>query len=138
MTCRHRDHWSNPHQEGSARIGIVAGAGSARHEGSGIDISQGEAELCAGVRIGTVIRLEQLYPLPVSQLDQLYKKYNNATWFWIQEEPLNMGAASFLQMNLKSINYGFISRQPGASPATGYAKVHAQEQSEIIETAFSI
>ncbi len=85
-----------------------------------------------------ILRLEQLYPLPTVQLDALYKKYNNATWFWIQEEPLNMGAASFLQMNLKSINYGFISRQPGASPATGYAKVHAQEQSEIIETAFSI
>ncbi|HEY8734522.1 MAG TPA: 2-oxoglutarate dehydrogenase E1 component, partial [Puia sp.] len=85
-----------------------------------------------------IVRLEQLYPLPVNQLDALYKKYNNATWFWIQEEPLNMGAASFLQMNLKTINYGFISRQPGASPATGYAKVHAQEQSEIIETAFSI
>jgi 2-oxoglutarate dehydrogenase E1 component len=85
-----------------------------------------------------IIRLEQLYPLPTGQLDALYKKYINATWFWIQEEPLNMGAASFLQMNLKSINYGFISRQPGASPATGYAKVHAQEQAEIIETAFSI
>jgi 2-oxoglutarate dehydrogenase E1 component len=85
-----------------------------------------------------IVRLEQLYPLPTNQLDVLYKKYNNATWFWIQEEPLNMGAASFLQMNLKTINYGFISRQPGASPATGYAKVHAQEQSEIIETAFSI
>jgi len=85
-----------------------------------------------------IIRLEQLYPLPTNQLDALYKKYSNATWFWIQEEPLNMGAASFLQMNLKNINYGFISRQPGASPATGYAKVHAQEQAEIIETAFSI
>jgi len=85
-----------------------------------------------------VLRLEQLYPLPTQQLDALYKKYYNATWFWIQEEPLNMGAASFLQMNLKNINYGFISRQPGASPATGYAKVHAQEQAEIIETAFSI
>ena len=85
-----------------------------------------------------IIRVEQLYPLPVNQLDALYRKYNNATWFWIQEEPLNMGAASYLQMNLKTINYGFISRQPGASPATGYAKVHAQEQSEIIETAFSI
>jgi len=85
-----------------------------------------------------ILRLEQLYPLPDKQLDALYKKYNQATWFWIQEEPLNMGAASFLQMNLKNINYGFISRQPGASPATGYAKVHAQEQLEIIETAFSI
>ncbi len=85
-----------------------------------------------------VIRVEQLYPLPLVQLETLYKKYAKATWFWIQEEPLNMGAASFLQMNLKTINYGFISRQPSASTATGYAKVHAQEQAEIIDTAFSI
>ena len=76
--------------------------------------------------------------MPFTQLDELYKKYNKATWFWVQEEPLNMGAASFLQMNLKTINYGFISRQPSAATATGYAKVHAQEQAEIIETAFSI
>ena len=85
-----------------------------------------------------IIRLEQLYPLPLKQLEQLYKKYSKATWFWVQEEPLNMGAASYLQMNLKSINYGVISRQPGAATASGHAKVHAQEQSEIIDTAFSI
>jgi len=86
-----------------------------------------------------IVRLEQLYPLPVLQLENLYKKYSQAaTWFWVQEEPLNMGAASFLQMNLKSINYGVISRQPSAATATGYSKVHAQEQAEIIETAFSI
>ncbi len=86
-----------------------------------------------------IVRLEQLYPLPVQQLEALYKKYSQAaTWFWVQEEPLNMGAASFLQMNLKSINYGVISRQPSAATATGYSKVHAQEQAEIIETAFSI
>jgi 2-oxoglutarate dehydrogenase E1 component len=86
-----------------------------------------------------IVRLEQLYPLPVGQLENLYRKYSQAvTWFWVQEEPLNMGAASFLQMNLKTINYGVISRQPSAATATGYAKVHAQEQAEIIETAFSI
>ena len=68
----------------------------------------------------------------------LYKKYNKAIWFWVQEEPLNMGAASFLQMNLKSINYGVISRNASAATATGYAKVHAVEQAEIIDTAFSI
>jgi 2-oxoglutarate dehydrogenase E1 component len=85
-----------------------------------------------------IIRIEQLYPLPVKQLEALYKKYSKATWFWVQEEPLNMGAASFLQMNLKTINYGVISRQPSASTATGYNKVHQQEQAEIIETAFSI
>jgi 2-oxoglutarate dehydrogenase E1 component len=86
-----------------------------------------------------IVRLEQLYPLPLPQLEALYKKYSQAaTWFWVQEEPLNMGAASFLQMNLKTINYGVISRQPSAATATGYSKVHAQEQAEIIETAFSI
>ena len=85
-----------------------------------------------------IIRLEQLYPLPAKQLEDLYKKYNRATWFWVQEEPLNMGAASFLQMNLKGINYGIISRQPSAATASGYSKVHAQEQAEIVDTAFSI
>ncbi|MBN8838206.1 MAG: 2-oxoglutarate dehydrogenase E1 component [Sphingobacteriia bacterium] len=85
-----------------------------------------------------VVRLEQLYPLPQKQLDALYKKYGKAAWFWVQEEPLNMGAASFLKMNLKNINFGIISRNASAATATGYAKVHAQEQAEIIETAFSI
>ena len=85
-----------------------------------------------------IVRVEQLYPLPQKQLDALYKKYSKATWFWIQEEPLNMGAASFLKMNLKNINFGIISRNASASTATGYAKVHAQEQKEIIDTAFSI
>jgi 2-oxoglutarate dehydrogenase E1 component len=85
-----------------------------------------------------IVRVEQLYPLPAKQLEALYDKYSNATWFWVQEEPLNMGAASFLQMNLKTINYGMIGRQPSAATATGHSKVHAQEQQEIIETAFEI
>lgn len=85
-----------------------------------------------------IIRVEQLYPLPVRQLEALYRKYSRATWFWVQEEPLNMGAAAFLKMNMTTINYGVISRQPSAAPATGYAKVHAQEQLEIIDTVFSI
>ena len=85
-----------------------------------------------------IIRLEQLYPLPQKQLDSLYKKYSKATWFWVQEEPLNMGAASFLKMNLKGINFGIISRNASAATATGFAKVHAMEQKEIIDTAFSV
>jgi 2-oxoglutarate dehydrogenase E1 component len=85
-----------------------------------------------------IIRLEQIYPLPYQQLDALHKKYSKATWFWVQEEPMNMGAAGFLQMNLKSINFGIISRNASAATATGYAKIHAKEQAEIIETAFTI
>jgi len=91
-----------------------------------------------GRRDIAIVRLEQIYPLPYKQLEALQTKYSNATWFWVQEEPLNMGAASFLKMNLNSINYGVIGRQPSASTATGYNKVHQQEQAEIIETAFSI
>src|SRR5690349_16150636 len=71
-----------------------------------------------------IIRIEQLYPFPFVQFEALQQKYNRATWFWVQEEPLNMGAASFLQMNLKSLNFGMISRQPSASTASGYHKVH--------------
>lgn len=85
-----------------------------------------------------IVRLEQLYPLPVKQLEAIAQKYKGATFFWVQEEPLNMGAAAFLQMNLKQINYGVISRNPSASTATGYAKVHAREQQQIIDTAFNI
>ncbi|MCW3463401.1 2-oxoglutarate dehydrogenase E1 component [Chitinophaga nivalis] len=85
-----------------------------------------------------IVRLEQLYPLPLKQLDAIAQKYKGATFFWVQEEPLNMGAAAFLQMNLKQINYGVISRNPSASTATGYSKVHAREQQQIIDTAFNI
>ena len=94
-----------------------------------------------------IIRLEQLYPLPIKQLNALKQKYNTANWFWVQEEPLNMGAASFLQMNMNTafkktglpiIQYGVISREPSAATATGFSKIHAKEQAAIIDTAFSI
>ncbi|MBX2935056.1 MAG: 2-oxoglutarate dehydrogenase E1 component [Ferruginibacter sp.] len=85
-----------------------------------------------------IIRLEQLYPLPQKQLDELYKKYSKAIWYWVQEEPLNMGAATFLRMNLKNINFYIISRQASSATATGYGKIHAKEQTQIIDTAFSI
>jgi 2-oxoglutarate dehydrogenase E1 component len=85
-----------------------------------------------------IVRVEQIYPLPQNQLDELYKKYSKAIWHWVQEEPLNMGAATFLRMNLKNINFYIISRTQSASTATGYSKIHAKEQAEIIDTAFSI
>ncbi len=85
-----------------------------------------------------IIRLEQIYPLPQKQLDELYKKYSKAIWYWVQEEPLNMGAATFLRMNVKNINFYIISRQASAATASGYIKVHAKEQGQIVDTAFSI
>jgi len=85
-----------------------------------------------------IVRLEQLYPLPQEQLDVLYKKYSKAIWHWVQEEPLNMGAATFLRMNLKNINFYITSRQASAATATGYAKVHAKEQADLLNAAFNV
>jgi 2-oxoglutarate dehydrogenase E1 component len=85
-----------------------------------------------------IIRLEQIYPLPQDHLNELYKKYSKAIWHWIQEEPINMGAATFLRMNLKDINFYITSRAASASTATGFGKIHAKEQASIIDTAFEI
>jgi len=85
-----------------------------------------------------IIRLEQIYPIPQKQLDALYAKYKKAIWYWVQEEPQNMGAATFLRMNLRNINFYIISRPPSAASASGFGKIHAREQADVINTAFSI
>ncbi|HSK13701.1 MAG TPA: hypothetical protein VK907_10830, partial [Phnomibacter sp.] len=97
-----------------------------------------EKKITEGLDDVAIVRLEQIYPLPSEQLAELQKKYSNAVWFWVQEEPLNMGAASFLKMNLHSINFGIISRRASAATATGYSKVHVKEQAEIVNTAFAV
>ena len=84
-----------------------------------------------------IVRLEQLYPLPTEQLVSLHKKYGKAQWYWVQEEPLNMGAASFLKMNLDSFSFGIIARSASASTATGYSKVHIKEQEDLLKKAFA-
>ena len=84
-----------------------------------------------------IVRLEQVYPLPVKQLEATRNKYGNASWTWVQEEPMNMGAASFLRMNLDTISFKIIARTASAATATGFNKVHAVEQEEIIKKAFS-
>ncbi len=85
-----------------------------------------------------IIRLEQIYPLPQKQLKDLYEKYKSAQWLWVQEEPRNMGAASFLKMNLENLNIGYLTRQASASTATGFAKKHTQEQALLVEEAFAV
>jgi 2-oxoglutarate dehydrogenase E1 component len=84
-----------------------------------------------------IVRLEQIYPLATTQLEQLKNKYKKAEWVWVQEEPMNMGAASFLRMNLDVLEFRMIGRQASAATATGFSKVHAKEQEEIIQNAFA-
>lgn len=85
-----------------------------------------------------ILRLEQLYPLPTKQLEELRLKYNKAEWSWVQEEPENMGALSYIMRSLRSFNLKFISRPESASPATGSHHAHDKEQQEIMQQAFGL
>lgn len=88
-----------------------------------------------------LVRLEQIHPLPTQQLTELYQtKYRGAQFVWVQEEPRNMGAASFLKMNIdeSTIKLGYLTRSSSASTATGFAKKHAEEQKALVENAFKM
>lgn len=86
-----------------------------------------------------IVRLEQLYPLPFKQLEAVVKKYANAEFVWVQEEPANMGAWVYmLSCTRDVIDWQVISRKASASPATGYNKVHVKEQQAILDKAFDI
>jgi 2-oxoglutarate dehydrogenase E1 component len=85
-----------------------------------------------------IVRLEQLYPLPQKQLDAILKKYSNAKVYWVQEEPVNMGAWSYLLRQLyKKVDLNVVARDEAASPAVGYAKAHTESQKQIVIQAFS-
>ena len=85
-----------------------------------------------------IVRLEQIYPLPQQQLDALRTKYKKAEWTWVQEEPRNMGALTFLKMTIADeFPIKYISRKAGASTATGFSKKHAIEQEQLENEAFA-
>jgi 2-oxoglutarate dehydrogenase E1 component len=84
-----------------------------------------------------IVRLEQLYPFPKKQLSEVLKAYNNPQLVWVQEEPENMGAKGFM-IRMSELDLKFVTRKSMASPATGYSKVHKEEQAEIVRKAFEI
>ncbi len=87
-----------------------------------------------------VVRLEQLYPLPIDQIAKIKAKYSKATEFiWVQEEPENMGAWPYLCRKFRTdevLKLDVISRTESASTATGYSKQHTAQQLHIIGKAF--
>ena len=85
-----------------------------------------------GRRDVAIVRLEQLYPIP--SLEPLAKAKEV---FWVQDEPSNMGAWTFLATRTRGIFSRLVSREESASPATGSAKAHAIEQEKILGEAFS-
>ena len=84
-----------------------------------------------------IVRVEQLYPLPIIQLKEVLAKYTNAKeYLWVQEEPENMGAWAFMNRRFKEVTLKYIGRNESASPATGYGKLHTQQQQNIINSVF--
>jgi len=85
-----------------------------------------------------LIRIEQLYPFPKRKIDLILKKYNKAKdYIWVQEEPKNMGAWSFIFQNFKKeYNIKLVSRKAAASPASGSAKAYNKRQEFILNTVF--
>ncbi len=83
-----------------------------------------------------IIRLEQLYPFPIVQVEEVMLKYAKADWFWVQEEPSNMGAWQYILAFYRKYDLELVARKSSASPATGFKKVHLAQQEDIILRAF--
>ena len=92
------------------------------------------------------IRIEQLYPFPIKKLGKQLKRYENAKFYWCQEEPMNMGAWNTVRnyvdrtldiIQVKGEKVRYVGRNAAASPATGNLNKHLAEQKEILEKVIS-
>lgn len=91
-----------------------------------------------GITDTALVRIEQLHPLPLEQMRAVIKKYAKADrYLWVQEEPINMGAWSYLLMNFNEVRLEPIARPASGAPATGSSKRSAKQQEEIIARAFA-
>jgi 2-oxoglutarate dehydrogenase E1 component len=100
-----------------------------------------------GVTDVALVRLEQIYPFPVTSLPEALKPYVNAEVVWCQEEPQNMGAWTFVDRRIEGVLTAlgrapmrpiYVGRAAAASPATGLAKTHAAQQAELVRTALAL
>jgi multifunctional 2-oxoglutarate metabolism enzyme len=102
------------------------------------DLIQARAD--RGLSDVAIIRLEQLYPLPVDEVKAQLAAYPNVDDVcWVQEEPANQGAWSFVALNLLEHLDGArirrISRPAAAAPSVGSTKLHEAEQAALLEAA---
>jgi 2-oxoglutarate dehydrogenase E1 component len=89
-----------------------------------------------------IVRVEQLYPWPETELESTLARYAQATevW-WVQEEPGNMGPWNYAHGKLLRLAHSrgselrHVARRASASPASGSTRVHEREQAELIDAA---
>lgn len=88
-----------------------------------------------------IVRFEQLYPIAPETIQEALSQYENARFFWVQDEPANMGSWNFIQARLRgamgrNFPVDLLSRAPSASPATGSGASHKFEAERLMEMAF--
>ena len=90
-----------------------------------------------------IVRLEKLYPWWPEVVDQSFAQYGALReLLWVQDEPINMGAAPFVVPRLEAllgdrkIKLDVVARAESASPATGSHKAHVIESAQIMKSAF--
>jgi 2-oxoglutarate dehydrogenase E1 component len=101
------------------------------------------ARQAKGLSDVAIVRIEQLYPLREEALVSALARYpEGIPLTWVQEEPLNMGAYSFLRLKFAGAlrqrwSLGKVGRPESATPATGSAASHKFEQTLLINAAFA-
>ncbi|MCW0485582.1 2-oxoglutarate dehydrogenase E1 component [Riemerella anatipestifer] len=86
-----------------------------------------------------LVRLEQLYPLDSEKIETVLSKYSNRKDFvWVQEEPENMGAWSYILRNFRKYDVQVIAPVPSGTPAPGSHKKYEINQTNVINQTFSI
>lgn len=90
-----------------------------------------------------ILRIEQLYPFPAEELREALKEYSAVPMYWVQEEPMNMGAWRHTRIWLgrtafEKHRYWGVYRPESASPATGSSATHKREQELLLEQAFTV
>ena len=99
-----------------------------------------------GITDIALVRLEQLYPFPDLELEEVLKPYANIKdIIWCQEEPMNQGAWYSSQHHMRHViqrthpqlHLSYVGRESSAAPAAGYMSVHLEEQKKFIDEALS-
>ena len=130
---------------------VIDDPGPARAEVTRLAICSGKVyydivghEERANARSVAVARIELLYPFPASQLRELFAGYPNLREVvWVQEEPKNMGARSFMNYRIRHrleaprVPLRFVGRPWRASPSEGYPTAHLIEQDRIVRGALA-
>jgi 2-oxoglutarate decarboxylase len=92
-----------------------------------------------GAQTIALIRVEQVYPFPKEELAKQLKAYpSGRERVWVQEEPENMGAWSFVDQAFRSeldVELELVARPRSASPATGSFKIHQAEEQDLVDRA---